>query len=80
MAPPQSEDKLIEYGCALGLVRGSDSMLEFVDTGLTCAGQIPSDIMSNEELMAKLPVLLRTINRKLTREQLDDFIKMIKES
>ena len=80
LAPPQSEDKLTEYGRALGLAGGSDSMREFVDTGLTCAGQIPPDVMSNEQLVAKLPVLLRTINEKLTREQLDDFIQMIKES
>lgn len=80
MAPPQSEEKLIEYGSALGLVRGSSDMQAFVDTGLTCAGQIPTDIMSNEDLVAKLPVLLRTLNKKLTQEQLDGFIKMIRES
>ncbi len=80
MAPPQSEEKLVEYGLALGLETGSERMQEFVDTGLTCAGQIPPEIMSNEELVGKLPVLLRTINKKLTREQLDDFIKMVRES
>lgn len=80
MAPPQSEGKLLEYGLALGLTEEGELMREFIDTGLTCAGQIPPDVMSNEDLVAKLPVLLRTINKKLTREQLDDFIEMIRES
>lgn len=80
MAPPQSQEKLEEYGAALGLVVDSDPMREFVDCGLTCAGQIPPDVMANEELVAKLPLLLRTANTKLTREQLDRFIEMVKES
>jgi transcriptional regulator with XRE-family HTH domain len=80
IAPPKSQEKLAEYGLALGLTRESERMREFVDTGLTCAGQIPPDVMANDELVAKLPILLRTANTKLTREQLDDFIEMIKGS
>ena len=80
LAPPQSEEKLMAYGLALGLPKESERMREFIDTGLTCAGQLPPDILADEELVAKLPMLLRTVNTKLTREQLDDFIRMVRES
>jgi transcriptional regulator with XRE-family HTH domain len=46
LAPPQSQDKLVDYGLALGLAPESEEMREFVDTGLTCAGQIPPDVMN----------------------------------
>ena len=77
LAPPQSVARLVEYGVALGLAEKSQEMQEFIDTGLTCAGQIPPDIMANEYLVARLPVLLRTASGKCTGGRLDELIEMI---
>jgi transcriptional regulator with XRE-family HTH domain len=79
MPPPQSEEKLRQYARALGIAEGSQEYQEFVDMGLACAGQIPPEVMSNEELVKKLPMLLRTVSgKKLSSKQLDDLIEDIR--
>jgi len=80
-APPQSVEKLEEYARALGLSRGSTQWREFVDLGLACAGRIPEDVLADEDLVAKLPVLLRTMSgKKLSRKQLEELIEMIRRA
>ncbi len=81
LAPPQSPDKLGEYALALGLSAKSAEYAEFVDLGLACSGQIPADVMQDEELVAKLPALLRTVSgKKLSSKQLDEFIETIRRA
>ena len=81
MAPPQSAEKLADYARALGLVTGSDEFRQFIDLGLACAGQIPADVMENEELVAMLPALLRTVSgKKLSPKQLDNLIEQIRRA
>lgn len=81
MAPPRSTQKLEEYARTLRLVAGSPQWQEFVDLGLACAGQIPPDIMQDEEVVAKLPVLLRTMTgKKLSRKQLAQLIETIRRA
>jgi len=81
LAPPQCVEKLERYANALGLVRGTAQWQEFVDLGLACAGQIPTDVMHDEDLVAKLPALLRTMSgKKLSRRQLEELIEMIREA
>ena len=60
-APPESDDKLAEYANALGLRRGGDAWYEFFDRAAAERGQIPTDILSDDEVVGKLPVLFRTL-------------------
>jgi transcriptional regulator with XRE-family HTH domain len=81
LPPPQSPDKLGEYALALGLSAESRELAEFVDLGLACSGQIPADVMRDEELVARLPALLRTVSgKKLSSKQLDEFIETIRRA
>lgn len=79
MAPPQSEEKLAEYARALGLEEGSDEWRYFIDLGMASAGQIPPDMLSDEEFVSRIPVLLRTVKgQRLTPEKMDELIDHIK--
>ena len=44
-------------------------------------GNIPQEFMSDDKLMAKLPVFLRTVRgAELTDEQLNDFIEKVRDA
>lgn len=81
LAPPQSEEKLRQYAEALRIPAGSDQYREFIDLGLACAGQIPPEAMADENLVPKLPALLRTVSgKKLSPKQLDNLIEQIRRA
>ena len=80
-SPPQSAEKLAEYARALGIDKGSDQEREFIELGQACAGQIPDEIMNDEELVTHLPLFLRTVKgKKLSREKLEKLIEIIRRS
>lgn len=79
--PPQKEELLEKYAVALGLKRGSDEWLEFFDLAAASRGEIPKDLLSDEELVDKLPVLFRTLRGSAVEaERLDDLIEKIRRS
>jgi transcriptional regulator with XRE-family HTH domain len=79
--PPQKEELLGKYATALGLVRGSDEWLEFFDTAAACRGEVPKDILNDEEVLTKLPALYRTIRgTKVSPEKLDELIEKIRRA
>ena len=44
-------------------------------------GNIPREIMSDEKLLAKLPVFFRTVRgAKLTEEKLDNFLDKLRDT
>ncbi len=61
LAPPQSQEKLGEYAAALGLAERSDDWVTFFDLAAEARGQIPHDILSDDELVGKLPLVFRTL-------------------
>ncbi len=80
-APPGDEGRLADYAQMLGIPEGTGEWREFIDLGLACAGRVPRDIMSDEDLVAKLPVIFRTCRgEKLTAEQLDDLAETIRKA
>jgi len=80
-APPQKEELLEKYAAALGLKRGSDEWLEFFDTAAVSRGEIPKDLLSDEEVLEKLPVLFRTLHGSpIQADQLDDLIDKIRRT
>jgi transcriptional regulator with XRE-family HTH domain len=79
--PPQREDLLEKYATALGLVRGSEEWIEFFDVAAACKGQLPRDLLEDDELLAKLPVLFRTLRGSpIAPESLDELIEKIRRA
>jgi transcriptional regulator with XRE-family HTH domain len=80
LPPPQSREKLSHYARCLGIVEGSDEWLEFFDIARTDAGRIPEDLLSDKNIVAKLPLVFRTIKgQKLTGEQLEKFARALEK-
>lgn len=78
-APPESPEKLAEYARALGLKKGSEEWIDFFDRAAASRGQIPDDLKADENLVAALPVLFRTLRgQKVTPEKLDQLVEMIR--
>ena len=79
--PPHSRERLEKYANALGLKQGSDEWMEFFDLASAEKGVIPEDLMSDEEVVAKLPVLYRTMRgTPVSSEDLDALIEKIRRS
>jgi transcriptional regulator with XRE-family HTH domain len=79
--PPQREDLLEKYATALGLQRGTDEWLNFFDIAATVRGEIPRDLLSDKEIVDKLPILFRTLRgRPIPPEKLDDLVEKIRSS
>ncbi len=80
VAPPQDPEILARLIEALELT-GSLRAQELMDLGAMQNGRIPRDILSNEEVMSALPILLRTVNnRQLDGAQVDKLIELIKSA
>ena len=81
MQPPGSREKLEEYAVALGLEPDSDDWVDFFDLAAASSGRIPEDLMSDEELLLKLPLVFRTLRGdKVTREELDALIERVRKA
>lgn len=81
MPPPTSQEKLEHYARCLKIKKGSDEWYEFFDLAHASAGRIPEEIVSDERLLAKLPLVFRTLReQKLIRQQLNELAKRLKET
>ena len=79
--PPQKEEKLKEYATALSITLGSEEWIELFDLAAVEKGRIPADILSDEDLLEKLPVMFRTMRgQQVSREKLDEFVEKIRRS
>ena len=81
-APPESDSRLEIYANALGLRPGSDAWMSLFDAAAAERGRIPQDIMSDQEVVDRLPVLFRTIRseQQSGKIDLDELIERIKQS
>jgi len=80
LAPPQSKEKRKEYAAALRIKQGSDDWLTFCDLASTGVGKIPSDIVSDREMIKALPILYRTVRgKKLDDEDLNNLLESIRK-
>ena len=79
--PPQNEEKLKEYAEMLHIKPGSEDWQTFGDLAAAEAGRVPPDLLSDEEVLEKLPLLFRTLRgQQVSDKELDDLIKMIKRA
>jgi transcriptional regulator with XRE-family HTH domain len=81
LGAPQSEEVLERICLALEYDLDSEEAQALRDRAMMEAGRIPEGLLEDEEVLARVPALLRTVrNKRLTPEQMDRLIEMIKES
>lgn len=74
--PPQSREKLEELAGHLGLKEGSEERRQLFDLAAAESGRIPDDVLSDKELVAKLPILFRTLRgEKVPEDKLNDLLR-----
>lgn len=79
LPPPASRDKLEAYARALGLEEGSDLWFEFFDLAAAARHEFPEDLMTDEEVVRRLPVLFRRLRGDpVPDEDLDDLMDLIR--
>lgn len=79
--PPQKEELLSKYAEALGLVCGSEEWIEFFDVAAASRGEIPKDLLDDQQLVDKLPALFRTLRGKpISASQMDSLIDKVRRS
>ena len=78
-SPPQSREKLEEYASYLGIDKDSDDWFNFFDYAAAATGRIPHDVMSDEELVKKLPVVFRTLRgQTLSADKLKELAETLR--
>lgn len=76
---PSSDEKLRGYARALKLKRETDEWHRFFDLAAVSRREIPEDIMRDEELVKRLPLVFRTLRgQKVGDAQLDALIDKIR--
>jgi len=81
LPPPKSREVQEHYARALKIEENSDDWQTFLDLADICAGSIPQRLMNDEELLAKLPLVFRTIQgQKLSPDKLRELAEMIRKA
>ena len=58
---PPDKERLSSLADCLGLEEASDERVRLYDLAYACRGEIPPDILNDEELVGRLPLLFRTL-------------------
>lgn len=81
MSPPGNHEILERYATFLNIEKGSDDWYQFFDLAAACTGKIPPDVMSDEQLVKKLPLVFRTLRgQKVPAEKLNDLAELIRRA
>ncbi len=81
MAPPEDQDVLDRIASALEFKQGTPEHERLMDLAAAAKGRVPQDLLSDEEVAAKLPILFRTLRSKpLSGEQLEKLIDSIRKA
>ncbi len=79
LPPPQDRKLLEQYATSLAIKTGSGDWYTFFDLAAASKGRIPDDILQDEEAVAKLPLVFRTLRgKRLTEKQLDELVKKVR--
>ncbi len=78
--PPTENRKTLEkWAEQLGLVKGTDEWYQFFDLAFQERGKIPSDLLTDEELVNALPLFFRTFRgKKASEEELNKMIELLR--
>lgn len=80
LSPPQDEDKLKKIAKIIKVKVGSEEWDNLKDYASIDVGKIPDYLMSDQDVLAALPVFFRTIGSvKPTQEELAKLIETIKK-
>ena len=81
LPPPQDRKLLEQHAEYLQIKTGSGDWYTFFDLAAASKGRIPDDILQDEEVVAKLPLVFRTLRgKRLTEKQLDELVKKVRGS
>jgi transcriptional regulator with XRE-family HTH domain len=81
LPPPHSDQKLTQYAKALGLKKGTADWYTLFDLAAAERGKVPSDMLQDDALVSKLPVLFRTLRgQKVSEKKLNELIEKIKRA
>lgn len=79
--PPQDPAVLRKLSRALGYTEEDPRAVELGDLAAVQKGRIPPDIRADAEVMAQMPLLLRTVHdRHLTGVEVEKLIDMIRKA
>ena len=79
LPPPKSKQVLSEIARVLNFEEHTENWYSLID--LAAITHIPQELLSNKSIVDKLPVFFRTLRgKKPTRDELEELIKIIKES
>jgi len=76
-SPPKNIYLLEEYAEIFGLERGTTEWMELYDAAASERGEIPADLMADERIVNKLPVLFRIM--RISLDWLDELLDQIKK-
>lgn len=81
IGPPKGGKKLAQWAECLGLAEGSEQHQEFLDLAYACNGRVPPEILSDEQVVKKLPLIFRALrDQENSAEQLDKLVELIKRA
>jgi transcriptional regulator with XRE-family HTH domain len=79
ISPPQNKDDLKNLAHSLNLKDGTEEWNKFFDLAAISKGKIPEYIMTEKEIVKKLPLFLRTItDKEIDDNKLKELIELIK--
>lgn len=79
LPPPQERQRLEEYAKYLELKSGSDDWYTFFDLAAAAKGRLPEELLEDKEVVAKLPLVFRTLrDKRLTERQLGELVKKVR--
>ena len=78
LAPPQDRGVLEKYAKALEFKSGGDDWYTFFDLAAAAKGRLPEELLEDKEVVAKLPLVFRTLRgKRLTEQRLSALAKKI---
>ena len=79
--PPTSHEKLQKMALSVDLKEDTEEWGYFFTSAIVGAGRIPKEAMDDEQVLRRLPVLLRTMTgQKLSEDQLDALVEVVRDA
>ena len=79
LAPPQNPKVLEKYAKALKLKSGEDDWYAFFDLAAAAKGRLPEELLEDKEVVAKLPLVFRTLRgKRLTERRLRELVRKLR--